>query len=216
MSLNIKIANHIKNMDYYDLMIEHFHHEKQQVKEDLSNNISLYLQQNAQSEEHINELLRFLYWFTDIGTTEISILVDMTTQKIVSKVGTLLESRQCTRCSAHYNYERKSRSDIGPSICPGCIASETKERDKNFLNRWTEKKNLPKIKDYSLYLSSTHWKSIRKEALSRANYKCSSCSARDCILEVHHNTYERLGRELQTDLIVLCKPCHKRIHDLNE
>lgn len=28
--------------------------------------------------------------------------------------------------------------------------------------------------------------------------------------ELHHKTYERLGRERDDDLEVLCKPCHER------
>jgi len=29
---------------------------------------------------------------------------------------------------------------------------------------------------------------------------------------VHHRTYERLGRELAGDLVVLCSACHRRHH----
>jgi hypothetical protein len=33
------------------------------------------------------------------------------------------------------------------------------------------------------------------------------------LLEVHHRTYERLGRELTTDLTVPCNACHELYHE---
>jgi hypothetical protein len=46
--------------------------------------------------------------------------------------------------------------------------------------------------------------------LRSADYRCERCGspgdARS--LEVHHLTYERLGRELPEDLMVVCWPCH--------
>jgi hypothetical protein len=42
-----------------------------------------------------------------------------------------------------------------------------------------------------------------------AGYRCERCEGkRD--LEVHHRTYERLGREWDQDLEVLCCRCHER------
>ncbi len=32
-------------------------------------------------------------------------------------------------------------------------------------------------------------------------------------LEVHHRTYERVGRELETDLVALCWSCHDEVTD---
>jgi 5-methylcytosine-specific restriction endonuclease McrA len=49
-------------------------------------------------------------------------------------------------------------------------------------------------------------------ALVRAGYKCQVCSSIES-LHVHHNTYDNLGDELPTDLIVLCDICHGQFHD---
>ena len=40
---------------------------------------------------------------------------------------------------------------------------------------------------------------------------CDLC-ARDKQLDVYHRTYERLGFERQSDLIVLCHDCHQDHH----
>ena len=90
---------------------------------------------------------------------------------------------------------------------------------------------------YAKYLASSEWKARREQALHRAQHRCQSplcqmhmlraMSDADLAymesevltphayrLEVHHLTYERIGREHPDDLIVLCPPCHARIHGL--
>ena len=70
---------------------------------------------------------------------------------------------------------------------------------------------------YRAYLQSTAWKRRRQSKLSQADYRCEFRTARpragqphperccqNRFLEVHHNTYERLGREVDSDLDVLC------------
>jgi hypothetical protein len=63
------------------------------------------------------------------------------------------------------------------------------------------------VKSYNEYLQSPHWKETRKRALERSGNHCSVCMSTKN-LNVHHNNYERLGEELDTDLTVLCKKCH--------
>lgn len=65
---------------------------------------------------------------------------------------------------------------------------------------------------YREYLKSPYWKRTRKKALQRASYRCQICSSKDEILDVHHNSYDRLGAEDPSDLIVLCRPCHSKVH----
>ncbi len=66
--------------------------------------------------------------------------------------------------------------------------------------------------DYRKYLRSPEWNSKRKVALREAGYRCQICNAGNCVLDVHHRTYERLGHELPTDLCVLCESCHDIFH----
>jgi hypothetical protein len=64
---------------------------------------------------------------------------------------------------------------------------------------------------YYSYLKTDHWRDVRQAALVRAGHKCQLCSATQ-LLEVHHNTYERLGCERPEDLVVLCDRCHTVFH----
>lgn len=64
--------------------------------------------------------------------------------------------------------------------------------------------------EYQEYLKSDHWKKISRQAIG-IKKRCQQC-AFPYELNVHHQNYERLGRELITDLIVLCRACHARHH----
>jgi hypothetical protein len=68
---------------------------------------------------------------------------------------------------------------------------------------------------YEQYLQTAWWRQRRREALVWAGGKCQLCSAMEG-LDVHHNTYVRLGCEVETDLIVLCRSCHERHHGEGE
>jgi hypothetical protein len=72
---------------------------------------------------------------------------------------------------------------------------------KNYMTRYEKRK----------YMSSKEWKNLRKIIKIR-DKKCVSCGTLKN-LEVHHLTYERLGDEKLSDLVVLCRECHQRQHD---
>lgn len=67
---------------------------------------------------------------------------------------------------------------------------------------------------YSDYLNSNHWKSLRQNILSQRNNTCEQCRTRltPYWLHLHHLTYDRVGREHNSDLLLVCKPCHEKIH----
>lgn len=62
-----------------------------------------------------------------------------------------------------------------------------------------------------VYLKSAHWSSVRTAALAYADHRCQVCYGRTQ-LDVHHRTYERLGREKPSDVTVLCRHCHETHH----
>lgn len=64
---------------------------------------------------------------------------------------------------------------------------------------------------YARYLKTQHWQAVRQAALERAEHRCQVCNT-DEKLHVHHRTYENRGAERDSDVIVLCKPCHERFH----
>ena len=61
--------------------------------------------------------------------------------------------------------------------------------------------------EYIKYIHSAEWSVRRTRALRLADYHCQVCHASNW-LQVHHNNYSRLGKEIDADLIVLCAPCH--------
>lgn len=64
---------------------------------------------------------------------------------------------------------------------------------------------------YSEYIRSDEWKEKRKKAIKAADGKCQLCGSTTRI-NVHHRTYERLGKEKPSDLTVLCESCHYNFH----
>lgn len=65
--------------------------------------------------------------------------------------------------------------------------------------------------DYEEYLNSTEWKQTRSLIIERDQH-CMICHSSKN-LEVHHNTYQRLGQEQPGDLVTVCGNCHKFITD---
>ena len=66
---------------------------------------------------------------------------------------------------------------------------------------------------YNAYIKSAQWRNIRAMLIKDASNQCSKCKALGYSsrpLEIHHKTYERLGRESLNDLEVLCKSCHEQ------
>ena len=74
---------------------------------------------------------------------------------------------------------------------------------------------IPIVPDYHVYLASVAWHRKCEEAKARAGQRCQLCAAVEG-LEVHHNEYKRLGREEPYDLVVLCAPCHRHHHGVEE
>lgn len=77
--------------------------------------------------------------------------------------------------------------------------------------RLTELRSMP----YRSYLRTPEWRRTRAAALVRAGNCCSLDATHTSDLEVHHRTYERLGDELVTDLVVLCRSCHRLHHEVH-
>ena len=67
---------------------------------------------------------------------------------------------------------------------------------------------------YIAYLASPQWRARADAAIARAGGRCQVCNVDRWFsrLNVHHRTYERLGRERPEDLIVLCRHCHDLFH----
>jgi 5-methylcytosine-specific restriction endonuclease McrA len=66
--------------------------------------------------------------------------------------------------------------------------------------------------EYAEYLRGKWWRQKRAQKLKSVGHKCESCGRRGGPLEVHHLHYCSLGKERNSDLQVLCKPCHMSRH----
>ena len=67
------------------------------------------------------------------------------------------------------------------------------------------------VTDYHAYLRSDVWRRRAAQCKRRYGYRCALCNTIGP-LNAHHRTYERLGFEISSDLIALCRHCHARHH----
>jgi 5-methylcytosine-specific restriction endonuclease McrA len=68
---------------------------------------------------------------------------------------------------------------------------------------------------YVEYIRSNAWKAVRKRFIASKLPKiCQGCGKHwghgD---HLHHRTYKNLGSERLMDLVPLCEPCHKFVHE---
>lgn len=215
-----RIANSIKKLETIEDSLNFFEIKKKEEEESLSNLVSSFMQQCTaeNNQEGIDSLVRYLYWYTDFKPSLISEMTSIDNRTITKRAGDLVFSASCSRCQTSFANRRTSRTDQGSHLCPACQNADILDHHKVFLEDWIDSswathKN-PKMDQgtYAAYLHSQHWKKTRGQALQRASYRCQACSAKDEILDVHHNSYDRLGAEDPSDLIVLCRPCHSKVH----
>ena len=62
--------------------------------------------------------------------------------------------------------------------------------------------------DYHRYMASREWRVKRRETFTRAGGVCERCWGAPAS-QVHHLTYERLGRERPEDLMAICREDHE-------
>jgi len=61
---------------------------------------------------------------------------------------------------------------------------------------------------YTTYLESGWWRAFRRLHIAS---RCERCGFQ-YELDLHHVRYQRLGNELASDVITLCRRCHADIH----
>tara|TARA_R110000824_G_C14926489_1_gene648253 strand:+ start:397 stop:687 length:291 start_codon:yes stop_codon:yes gene_type:complete len=67
---------------------------------------------------------------------------------------------------------------------------------------------------YDDHIGSRYWNEIRQRILKRSDGKCEKCG-KMWRLQIHHINYDRVGRELDSDLLAVCQPCHRAIHGID-
>ena len=66
---------------------------------------------------------------------------------------------------------------------------------------------------YETYLNSFVWSNRRAQYEMRHDRICSICNS-TLQVELHHQCYDRVGKELDVDLAWLCNVCHERLHEV--
>jgi hypothetical protein len=104
-----------------------------------------------------------------------------------------------------------------------------KEKEKKFFtinywhifNKYVDNffiKKYIKNMNYYDFLKTPYWKIVSKKAKEFCGYRCMLCNSSNN-LHTHHRTYEHHGEEhryIKEDLIVLCKECHSKFHNIEE
>lgn len=97
------------------------------------------------------------------------------------------------------------------------VASAANEAARQSPESWRRDRQLQELGfegGYADYLTSTAWYRLKaRYRKSDLPQDCQMCGSGD--VELHHRTYERVGREELTDLIPLCKGCHSAAHSLH-
>ena len=82
-----------------------------------------------------------------------------------------------------------------------------KKRIKKDPKEWQTKREF-----YENYLNSSKWITFRNKIKKERGDKCEKCGKEGVVLDGHHITYERLTEELPEDILIICRPCHEKIH----
>jgi len=109
------------------------------------------------------------------------------------------------------------RTPLSEKVASAKLAKKLEEIERNQwlldhkkMSKLSRKKAWTK-EDYKVYLRTNSWRKRRDEAINRAGGRCEKCNSTRR-LDVHHLTYERIGKEDPGDLQVLCRSCHKWTH----
>lgn len=120
----------------------------------------------------------------------------------------------CGNCglvqTARIHIANRYDQEFGPA-CKQCGRRDL-EKQKTVKLSFTERLNKLGFDTYVEYLDSSHWQKVRgRYRKSKRPQACVNCGCGE--YQLHHKTYERLGKERLADLMPLCGSCHKDFHD---
>lgn len=120
---------------------------------------------------------------------------------------------QCQRCGS--THMRPVSKQLALELLDGNIASPI-DRDlaRSYWRSIEAHRTQTKAKwraMYDSYMRSEQWAQKRRDVIARDGGVCGICHDA-AITEVHHLTYERVGREPLDDLVGVCSACHAIQH----
>lgn len=127
--------------------------------------------------------------------------------------------QQCSRCGK--NFQTFKRRELSNEQLKSAVPHDERIRsqfwDDKFARFDEVHNNLLEAQRnefqcrYSQYLDSDDWQSLRTQVFVRDNFTCQACHENPAT-QVHHLTYERVFQEHLSDLVAVCRPCHKLQH----
>lgn len=126
--------------------------------------------------------------------------------------GVVVAVRQCLACGGNCGAVPKASVDVDSLKEWNEALREMYRAARN--HAWEEKRasdNEAWREWYDRYLASPEWHRKRQLVLKRDGYRCRGCDQQTAT-QVHHLTYERVGREMLFDLVSICDRCHKLCH----
>jgi len=200
----LKLLQDIKESEH---MLEIHKHRLEKLKPQVQTSFSEFNLEGDKTK--LKELIHHLYWHEDMSPKEVANLTEQNIKNIWKLAGPTYIKKSCDTCKENFVVKIESKNQKIETTCNNCKFNSYQKKRAKVLTRYLGK-TMPK--DYTKYLSGTHWKKTRKLALERAEYQCQLCACTDAVLDVHHNNYNNLGKEKNKDLIVLCRPCHRKFH----
>jgi|688.fasta_scaffold1037602_2 5-methylcytosine-specific restriction endonuclease McrA len=67
---------------------------------------------------------------------------------------------------------------------------------------------------YKSYLKSKEWFAIRESLFLARGKRCEKCLVTKN-LHIHHLHYRNIYNEKPEDLLIVCRDCHNKIHNIN-
>jgi 5-methylcytosine-specific restriction endonuclease McrA len=67
---------------------------------------------------------------------------------------------------------------------------------------------------YNKYITGPRWAAKREAWFNAFGKWCRACKTTYGPIQLHHMTYDRLGRERMSDLVALCNKCHREVEAL--
>jgi len=64
------------------------------------------------------------------------------------------------------------------------------------------------------YLNSNDWKQRKEKLIKNEKKFCFCCQSYGS--DIHHCNYSNLKKEKRKDIVILCRECHIRIHEIVE
>lgn len=106
-----------------------------------------------------------------------------------------------------------------PNVRVGVLAIKEYNRESSPIFRGNRVAGLTlktkKVKklDYNEYIKSGKWRRFKKNIIEQRGASCELCKNKANRLDLHHKTYDRLFNEGPEDVMLLCHPCHEKVHD---